>query len=173
MRYKTYPNPNPNGNRLIDCISCKKRLEHHAKGLCYKCYKKQWKSPIIICKSCGRERPHKAFGLCDGCHMRLHHYNVVKTYNAKKEHGLSLEQYQKLTKKCLICGFDKVVELHHLDINKGNKDAKNLVGLCPNHHKMIHSYTYIEEIKQNLKSKGFNITNIKPSKGKIPRSNIK
>lgn len=166
MDYKTYPNKDPNGSPLVDCKLCKKRVEHHAKGLCYKCYKKQWKPPIIVCKSCGRERPHKAFGLCDGCHMRLHHYNVVKSSNAKRDHKISLELYQKLTKECISCGFNKIVELHHLNLNRENNDSKNLIGLCPNCHKMVHSYDHIEEIKNNLKKKGFNVSDIKPSRGK-------
>lgn len=42
-------------------------------------------------------------------------------------------------KECAICGFDKIVAIHHLDENRKNNDPKNLIPLCPNHHEMVHS----------------------------------
>lgn len=160
---KKYPNHNLNAKPLIDCLACGERKESHAKGLCYSCYKKQWKSKPIICKECGRKRPHKAFGLCDGCHNRIHHYGNVKRYNAKKYHNISLEEYDKLTQSCKVCGFKKIVELHHLDGDNSNALASNMVGLCPNCHKMIHSFEFYGEIKNALKSKGFDVLKVHPS----------
>lgn len=167
MRPKTYQNLNPNGRRLVDCRGCHKRVEHHAKGYCHTCYRKLiWKRKEIICSECGRKRYHKAFGLCDACHTRLYHYHNVKIYNIKKEHGIPWEIYKKITKECIICGFSNIVDLHHLDGDKSNINLKNLVGLCPNHHKMLHSYKYFNEIKELLKNKGYNVENIKPSQGR-------
>ena len=161
---KRYSNPNQNGRDLIDCTGCKERKEYHARGYCYKCYKKfVWKSKEIKCKSCGRIRPHKAFGLCAGCHVRLHHYDLTKSYNAKKWHNISLDKLREITKVCASCGFNKLITLHHLDGNKKNDDDKNLVGLCPNCHKMIHTYQYYEEIKEALKKKGHNSEKIHPT----------
>ncbi len=68
--------------------------------------------------------------------------------------------YNKVTEKCLICDFDKIVELHHLDFNHSNNSENNLLGLCPNHHKMIHDRRYRKEILEILKSKGYTIPNI-------------
>jgi hypothetical protein len=48
---------------------------------------------------------------------------------AKKHHEL----------KCVVCGFDKIVAIHHIDENKQNNDPTNLIPLCPNHHEMCHS----------------------------------
>jgi hypothetical protein len=42
-------------------------------------------------------------------------------------------------KKCCICGFDHIVEVHHRDCNKNNNNPENLIPLCPNHHRMFHS----------------------------------
>jgi len=55
-----------------------------------------------------------------------------------KSHRLTIEEYNKITSKCCICGFTEVVDLHHIDEDKNNKSKFNLVGLCPNHHQMIH-----------------------------------
>ena len=41
--------------------------------------------------------------------------------------------------ECVICGFDKIVAIHHIDENHDNNDPQNLIPLCPNHHEMVHS----------------------------------
>ncbi len=153
-KYETFPNPNPNGKRLVDCSECGERKEHHAKGLCGKCYKKQYKPKVIKCRNCGRMMPHHGHGMCASCDMRLHNYDAVLKYNVKKGFGLTLEEYRNLTKSCISCGFSKIVELHHLDGNKKNNEHSNLIPLCPNCHKMIHSHAYNEEIIENLENKG-------------------
>ena len=42
-------------------------------------------------------------------------------------------------RECAICGFDKIIAVHHVDENKKNNDKENLIPLCPNHHEMVHS----------------------------------
>ncbi len=42
-------------------------------------------------------------------------------------------------KKCIICGEDVIVAVHHYDGNHDNNDPKNLVPLCPTHHTYWHS----------------------------------
>lgn len=79
-----------------------------------------------------------------------------KTVKIRKLYDLSLEQYRKLTSKCAICGFDKIVDLHHITSRKdgGNNDLNNLVGLCPTHHYMIHRLGYsFEDLKKEMLSK--------------------
>ena len=68
--------------------------------------------------------------------------------------------------KDVCCGFTKVVELHHIDGNKENRSDKNLVGLCPNCHKMIHSYKYFEGMKKKLKRRGYDTLRASPSQEK-------
>ena len=41
--------------------------------------------------------------------------------------------------ECAICGFDKIVAVHHIDENNKNNKPSNLIPLCPNHHEMVHS----------------------------------
>ena len=74
-----------------------------------------------------------------------------------KNYGLDFETYKEITKKCVLCGFDKIVELHHLDENKKNNSKTNFIGLCPNHHKMLHDFKFKKEILITLNQKGFNI----------------
>lgn len=161
---QTYKNPDPNGRPLIDCKKCGERKEHEARGYCGFCYRKYvWKGKKIICNSCGRLRDHSAFGLCGGCHNRIYHYDNTKRYNAKKNYGIDLEKLRKFTKECVVCSFNKIVDLHHLDGDKKNNVDSNLVGLCPNCHKMIHSYNYYEEIKEGLRKRGYDVSRVHPS----------
>lgn len=140
------------------CVNCGKEKEHHARGLCYYCYRKvDWKPKKIICKRCKREMPHHSKGLCPGCYNFVFHLDKAKERNYKKYHDINLEIYKKITSKCLICGFDKIVDLHHLDENKQNNSKENLIGLCPNHHKMLHDFNFRKEIREKLNEKGINL----------------
>ncbi|MFH0978289.1 MAG: hypothetical protein V1837_03215 [Candidatus Woesearchaeota archaeon] len=169
-----FANPNPNGKYLIDCPGCGKRVEHHAKGYCNNCYRRLgWKRKLIRCKACGRMRPHQAFGLCGGCHVRLHHYDIPKANNAKRLYGIAYGRWQEVTKKCASCGFDKLCSIHHLDGNRRNNESDNVVGLCPNCHKMIHMYQYYIEIKENLKKNGYQVDKVHPTSYVDRRDEIK
>jgi len=63
-----------------------------------------------------------------------------------KNYGIEYETYKKITARCIVCGFNKYVHLHHLDHNRHNNDEKNMIGLCPNHHQMLHTLKYREEV---------------------------
>jgi len=47
--------------------------------------------------------------------------------------------FEKHEKKCIICGEDKIVAVHHFDHNRTNNYFKNLIPLCPTHHAYMHS----------------------------------
>jgi hypothetical protein len=42
-------------------------------------------------------------------------------------------------KKCVVCGEQNIVEVHHLDEDRSNNDPSNLIPLCPTHHQYWHS----------------------------------
>jgi hypothetical protein len=69
----------------------------------------------------------------------------------KSEWGYRKICFNKWEKKCVICGFDKVVDVHHLDHNNKNNDINNLVPLCPNHHMMLHTKKYNTEMVTEIK----------------------
>jgi ribosomal protein L37E len=140
------------------CKNCGRESERHAKEMCVTCYKKLfWKPKKITCKRCNREMHSHAKGLCGGCYNFVFHIERIKSENHKKKHNIDIELYKKITKECVVCGFDKVVDLHHLDENRKNNSEDNLAGLCPNHHKMFHMAGYREEIVSTLREKGFNV----------------
>jgi len=48
-------------------------------------------------------------------------------------------------KKCVVCGENKIVAVHHYDENHTNNNCENLIPLCPTHHQYVHS-KYKEEV---------------------------
>jgi len=52
--------------------------------------------------------------------------------------------------ECAVCGFNKIISVHHLDEDHTNNDIKNLIPLCPNHHHMVHSKEYGDETKREI-----------------------
>jgi len=140
------------------CKNCGKEAERHSKELCITCYKKLiWKPKKKICERCKRELPMQAKGLCGGCYNFVFHLDKAKAWNYKKNYNISFELYKEITKSCAVCGFDKVVDLHHLDENRKNNSRENFAGLCPNHHKMFHDFRYRKEIQEDLRKKGFKV----------------
>ncbi len=142
------------------CKNCQKEKEVYqsgkSEGLCHVCYKKLiWKPKLVKCVRCERMLPNRAKGFCVGCYNSTFHLDKVKVHNAKRAHNIEPELYRKIIEKCMVCGFDKIVEIHHLDHNHRNNSIDNLTGLCPNHHKLLHSKKYQQEIFQILKEKGF------------------
>lgn len=47
--------------------------------------------------------------------------------------------FDKHKKECIICGEDKIVEVHHFDEDHSNNEVNNLIPLCPTHHRYYHS----------------------------------
>lgn len=145
------------------CELCKKPKKEIAlsrstnKYICHTCYKRYlWKPTLIKCKRCERMRVHQAKGFCQGCYNSLFHIERARLHNVKRYHNIDAELYKKITSQCVICSFDKIVELHHVDLNHKNNSEDNLVGVCPNHHKMIHNRDFRREIFTLLKEKGYN-----------------
>lgn len=140
------------------CSSCSKEKEHHAKGLCYTCYKKlKWKPKISKCHRCQKPRAIHAKSLCASCYNYTFHLDKARAYNQRKKNKITLTQFRKTTKACVICGFDKIVDIHHIDKIKSNNSPENLIGLCPNHKRMINNHKFRQEIFEALKQKGYKI----------------
>jgi 5-methylcytosine-specific restriction endonuclease McrA len=42
-------------------------------------------------------------------------------------------------RKCVVCGEEKILTVHHVNEDKKDTSPKNLVPLCPTHHQYAHS----------------------------------
>src|SRR3989344_6163956 len=149
--------------QLRNCTNCKKEKKIHFikddQELCNSCYRLlAWKRKLVNCPRCERMKPHHSKGLCVGCYNSVFNIENVKKGNTAKYHNLDYETYKSATKLCVVCGFDKIVDLHHLDMNHKNNAIENLAGLCPNHHKMAHHRNFQKDVFQQLKDKGFTVS---------------
>lgn len=52
-------------------------------------------------------------------------------------------------KKCVVCGENKIVAVHHLNENHNDNAPENLIPLCPTHHQYMHS-RYKKEIQKYI-----------------------
>lgn len=138
--------------KISVCSYCGQRGQLIAKKMCKPCYQK-YGVPFILCKNCNKKNAHHGRGLCRGCYSKVYRYDKIKRHNIKKYYNITYDLWKEITKKCLICGFDKVVDLHHVDWDRGNNKKSNLIGLCPNHHRMAHHPEYKAEIQQKIASK--------------------
>jgi 5-methylcytosine-specific restriction endonuclease McrA len=135
--------------RIIKCVNCGKEDEHHSKGLCFNCYRKlAWKRKEKICKGCQKLKYLHAKGYCEYCYNKTFYTEYSRFASRKQYSGITKETFDQLDKRCLICGFDKIVDIHHLvERSKGgSNELSNLIMLCPNHHKMLHHADYRHEI---------------------------
>ena len=105
---------------------------------------------------------------CKGC-MKL--LNNERSKKEQKKYSKTKREFLEdiLGDKCIICGFDRSVEFHHINENhgrlKGNislyykqlAEGEPLVLLCPNHHVLLHkkllSITELEKINNFIKHK--------------------
>lgn len=140
------------------CINCGQEKEHHAKGLCYSCYKKlNWSPKLELCKRCKQNRAIHAKGLCASCYNYVYQSEKIRSYQQRKSNNIDLKTFRKVTKSCVICGFDKIVDIYHLDKNKKNNSSENLIGLCPNHHRMINNSHFKFDLYQRLQELGYKV----------------
>lgn len=73
-------------------------------------------------------------------------------------------------KKCVVCGEEVIVAVHHVDEDHENNSPENLVPLCPTHHQYVHSgFRHLVEDKINtylLEWSGREDLNLQPPRSK-------
>ena len=134
-----------------ECPKCGKVCSWFTGKVCHNCYRKyKWKPKKKICRRCKRLIKMQAKGYCPGCYNTVFHLERTKAWNHKRNYNLDYKTYKRITSHCLICGFNKYVDLHHLDGNHKNNSHDNLIGLCPNHHQMLHTLKWRDEVLDQI-----------------------
>lgn len=54
-------------------------------------------------------------------------------------------------RKCVVCGEEKIIDVHHYDKDRKNNKPENLIPLCPTHHRYVHS-EYVDEVLPQIKN---------------------
>lgn len=123
---------------FIGCPECK-----YTELECDFCHKKfkRLKSAVsenynFCSKICGNRFKNKEFtNWTNSCDYRRNAFNVYPH-------------------KCAVCGYnedERILEVHHIDENRGNNDLSNLIILCPICHKKLTLHLYsLEELQTSL-----------------------
>lgn len=133
------------------------KTEHYKKSVLEG--QKQWrdslygegKKHIKVCENCKKE--FTWFGRKGTTGFKKARFCSLSCANSRAEYWkVNATRYQTIAfnnheKKCIVCGFDKIVAVHHYDHNRKNNHPSNLIPLCPNHHEMIHHSLYKSEVE--------------------------
>lgn len=104
--------------KLRPCNHCKTIYSAHPKNLSY----------------CSLACARKAHSL----YMKGHGYNPDAIYGALFKHMRQL--ILQRDKSCVVCQVTTNLAIHHVDRNKKNNSAQNLITLCSRHHRKHHSF---------------------------------
>ena len=98
----------------------------------------------LDCPVCGKQKKHKRNATCSyACSNK--HFRSGKNnpnYKADKYTNMCFEAHGK---KCIVCGEEKIVAVHHVNHDHSDNRPENLVPLCPTHHQYAHS-RYAQEV---------------------------
>jgi len=140
-----------------NCPKCG-RLKTKSANLCYICTKvknakkeKVLKSDLIykVCRLCGNqfvtERVNRIYCSLD-CDKKSNRINRGKSREKRYGVDRGFMKYDGVILhdgNCVICGYDRFVEYHHIS-------TRRVVALCPNHHRLIHRDALTSEEKMKL-----------------------
>lgn len=164
--------------RQIICKGCGEEKENHAKNLCKLCYNKKWRENNKELFKKGYKKYYQRnreyiikqqsrYNQINKEHIKeqkrkyhqdnKEHFRKQKKwyYQTNKKHikeclvkrlyGVSLKEYNKIIEKCYLCNYTRTIDCHHLN---GKKDNSRLIGLCPNHHRLLH-INKLNQVEQN------------------------
>jgi hypothetical protein len=126
--------------------------------------KRRTRYPLIIkkCPICNREfeaskdSPREKQTCSYSCANSLfrsgpNNGSYINGYSGEPEYRIICFRHYK--RKCVLCNWDKSIDVHHIDGDHRNNHYKNLIPLCPNHHRLTTIKKYQKEIgKQLLKA---------------------
>ena len=142
---------NPKRNDTSNLVKAQEKINETKLGklkdfevTCYNCgsiiivNEREKKHPIkekyYCSKNCANSQGGKAKANLDEKNGNMNYVTLAKRYNEEK---------------CIVCGFDKIISVHHINENHNDNRKENLVILCPNHHHMFHS-KHRKEIESHI-----------------------
>jgi hypothetical protein len=107
--------------------------------------------------ACGKPKLMKECPVCKTMHSKGGNvtcsYGCSNTYfrSGKNNPNWNENNYRSTCfeehgKRCVVCGEEKIVAVHHLNENRNDNRPENLIPLCPTHHQYVHS-RYKDEVQ--------------------------
>jgi hypothetical protein len=151
---------------IVKCQTCNKEVKkwdylvkniNLEKYCCRQCIAEKTKEDRI-CPICNvtftvykREKKITCSYACSNKHFRIDENN-----GNWKQDSYRSTCFLYHEKQCIVCGENKIVEVHHYNKNHDDNSVDNLIPLCPTHHKYMHSRykktisSIIEEYRNNF-----------------------
>ena len=105
---------------------------------------------------CGKPKVTKECPVCKTIHSKSGvtcSYSCSNTYfrSGKNNPNWGDNNYRHICfdahgQKCIVCGEEKILAVHHINEDHSDNRAENLVPLCPTHHSYVHS-RYVVEVQ--------------------------
>lgn len=156
-----------NRRPLVTCAVCGKEFKatNKRQRLCSIECRTEWltinppnerKKVLVHCAACGNpiyRAPYQMKSNADyACSQKCRYIIVANKLSGPRTSGIRLA-LQRDKAKCKICGFNVLVEVHHIMPRRhgGSDDLDNLITLCPNHHTMAdREIISAEELKKYI-----------------------
>ena len=91
------------------------------------------------CPVCGEPiKNYKTSKTCGYSCSNTYHRSGDKNPNWKQS-SYRTTCFKHHEKRCVVCGEDKIVTVHHMNENHQDNSPENLIPLCPTHHQYFHS----------------------------------
>ena len=92
------------------------------------------KKECPVCRKIYSKKSQTCSYSCSNTFFRSNKNNP--NYNPDRYTTICWEHHGK---KCLVCGENKIVAVHHVNKQHNDNRPENLVPLCPTHHQYMHS----------------------------------
>lgn len=146
---------NGTGLRKVNELTTKYNLDisHFSHKSAMNKFIRKWELVEKVCPVCSNKfdtllnHPREKFTCSHSCSNTFFADRRNKPEKYKNYRTICFKNWSK---KCLLCGFDFVVEVHHLNHDHKDNRKENLVPLCPNHHQMLHTSTHGEEVRNKI-----------------------
>lgn len=142
-------------NKLIETHSIP--IDHFNPGLSRRKYERETRN----CLSCGKEfetvlsKKGNAVTCSKSCAATYFKTGKNNPNWSGGAYSYRDRCFRKWGNACMVCGEDRVVEVHHLDEDRTNNKVSNLRPLCPTHHTYMHrGYGNLIEHKLKLQVSG-------------------
>lgn len=96
-----------------------------------------------ICPVCEKEFVGKSVTCSHSCSNVYFSHIRNKPERYKNYVTICFKHHEK---KCIVCGEEKIVSVHHLNGKHNDNRPENLIPLCPTHHQYVHS-RYKDEVQ--------------------------
>ena len=101
-----------------------------------------------VCNKTFETLPNEDKITCGYSCSNVHFNGVSRNINVTSYKVIAFRKHKR---ECIICGENKIVEVHHYDEDHENNNWNNLIPMCPTHHQYFHSkYKYL--VKDKIES---------------------